>query len=317
MRELGRLIKRMGIWRKYMFLLLLRSPFDAVRTWMLANLMKSVFQCLETDDAGALPVVCAGYGLICTMLFIYNGIVWSHYAAFSAKTEVRLQEKMVNKLLSLPLKRVDSHFSGEWITKLNSDIHAAVTMMNGPLNIPHLAGAVIGTLVSSFLMLRGSLLFMCITWIFIVLQLFANYMAVIKAVPKLKEESQNAMAQNTSAIKPLITDADTVLLYDAGTLLMKNCEETSRKLMKSNMKIHVQKALNDVSMRLFGIAGYLTILLIGYGLIREGRMVFSDLIYCFQVRGAVISGMFMFITSLNNVKANSICIKRVHDVFEE
>lgn len=317
MRELGRLIKRMGVWRKYIFLLLLRLPFDAVRTWMLANLMKSVFRCLETDSDGALPIVCAGYGLICAMLFIYNGIVWSHYAAFSAKTEVRLQEKMLNKILSLPLKRVDSRFSGEWITKLNSDIHAAVTMMNGPLNIPHLAVAVINTLASSFLMLRGSPLFLCITWIFLVLQLFLNDKIVLKAVPKWKEESQNAMAQNTSAIKPLITDADTVLLYDAGALLMNHCEETSRKLMKTNMKIHVRNALSDAGMRLFGIGGYLTILLIGCGLIREGRMMFSNLVYCFQVRGAVIAGMFMFITSLNNVRANSVCIKRVNDVFEE
>ena len=133
MSDLGRLIKRMGIQRKFIFLLLLRAPFDAVRTWMLANLMKSIFLCLETDNSVSLLRICVIYGLICAMLFIYNGIIWSKYAAFSAKTEVWLQKMLLEKILSLPFKRVNYHFSGEWITKLNSDIQAAITMMNGPI----------------------------------------------------------------------------------------------------------------------------------------------------------------------------------------
>ena len=317
MRDFGKLIKRMGIWRKYIFLLLLRSPFDAFRTWMLAGLMKSIFHCLETGHAGSLPEICIVYGLTCTMLYLYNGAIWRYYAAFSAKTEVWLQEKMFEKILSFPLKRVDCRFSGEWITKLNSDIHAAFTMMNGPLNLPHLVVAVINTMFSSYLMLRSSPLFFGVTWIFIVLQLFINGKIVLEAIPKFKEESQNVLSENTSAIKPLITEADTILLYDAGELIMKNCDKSSRNLMKINMKIHVRNALSDVGMRLFGIGGYLIILLMGYGFISDGRMVFSDLVYCLQVRGSVIAGMLMLITCLNNLKANSVCVKRINDVFEE
>ena len=67
MRDFCKLIKQMGILRKYIFLLLLRSPFDAARTWMLASLMKSIFHCLETGHAGWLPKICVVYGLICTM----------------------------------------------------------------------------------------------------------------------------------------------------------------------------------------------------------------------------------------------------------
>ncbi len=317
MRDFIKLIKRMGIWRKYIFLLLLRSPFDAVRTWMSANLLKSVFHCLETGHAGSLPEICVVYGLICTMLFLYNGIIWSHYAAFSAKTEVRLQEKMLEKILSLPLKLVDRRFSGEWITKLNSDIHAALTMMNGSMNLPHLAVSVINTMLSSFLMFRSSRLFLCITWIFIVLQLLMNHKIVLETIPKLKEEAQNSMSENTSAIKPLITDADTILLYDAAGLMLKNCEENSRKLMKINMKLHVRNAFSDVCMHLFGIGGYLAILLMGYRFISEGSMAFSGLIYCFQIRNSVITGMRMLITCLNNLKINSVCIRRIHDILED
>lgn len=317
MRDFCKLIKRMGIWRKYIFLLLLRSPFDAVRAWMLANLLKSVFLCVETNNSGLLPELCVVYGLFCSMLFVYNGIILSNYAAFSAKTEVRFQETMLNKILSLPLKRIESRLSGEWITKLNSDIQAVFTMMNGPLNIPHLAVAVINTMLSSFLMLKSSSLLLGITWMFLSLHSLVNYRMVIMAVPKLKEASQIAMAEHTSAIKPLITEADTILLYDAGALMMQNCDKYSRKLMKINMKIHVRKALGDVCMRLFGIGGYLMILFTGFGLISKGTMAFSDVVYCFQVRGSIMTGTFMLITCLNNLKVNSVCVKRVHDIFEE
>lgn len=317
MGDLSKLVKRMGLWRKYIILLLLRSPFDAFRTWLLANLMKSIFRCLETDNSGALLKLCVVYGLLCAALFAYNGIIWAKYAAFSAKAEIWIQKKMFEKILSLPLKRIDSRLSGEWITRLNSDIQAAFTMMNGPMNIPHLAVAIINTMLSCLLMLNRSLLFLGITWMFAIPQLVINYKTVLKATPKLKEESQNAMAENTSAIRPLLTEADTILLYDAKELMMTNCAENSRRLIEVNMKMHVRKDISDMSMRLFGIGGYLMILLIGYRFIYNGTMAFSDVVYCFQVRGSILSGMFMLITCLNNLKANSVCVKRINETFEE
>lgn len=317
MSDFCKLIKRMGIQRKYIFLLVLRSPFDALRTWMLAGLMKSVFLCLETDDAGKLSAICILYGLICALLFLYNGTIWSIYAAFSAKIEVRLQKKMLEKILSLPFKRVNSCFSGEWITKLNSDIQAAITMMNAPLNIPHVVVAIINTMLSSFLMLRSSLLMFGLTWILILPYLLINYKIVLGNIPKLKEEAQNAMSESTSAIKPLIAEADTILLYDAGDLMIKKCDESSRKLMKINLKIHMRNAVSNAVLRLFGIGGYFMLLLIGYSFIYKGIMSFSDVIYCFQVRGSILAGMSMLITCLNNIKVNSVCIKRVNDTFEE
>lgn len=317
MGELSKWIRRMGLWRKYLFLLLLRSPFDAFRTWMLANLMKSIFKCLETYHSGALLKLCIIYGLLCVLLFVYNGIIWAKYAAFSAKVEIRLQKKMFEKILNLPFARLDRRFSGEWITRLNSDIQAAFTMMNGPMNIPHLVVAVINTMLSCLLMLKSSLLFWGITCIFAIPQLVINDRIVLKSIPKLKEASQNAMAESTSAIRPLITEADTILLYDARELMIMNCTEASRKLMKINIKLHMRNAINAVSMHLFGIGGYLMILLLGYRFIYDGTMTFSDTVYCFQVRGAILSGMFMLITCLNNIKANSVCIKRMNDTLEE
>lgn len=317
MNALRRLLKKMGAWRKYIFLLLLRSPFDALMTWLCANLMRSVFGCLETDHADALLKQCIVYGLLCALLFFYNVMVWTKYAVFASKTEIRLVKKMFDKVLSLPLKRINSHYSGEWITRLNSDIQAALTMMNGPMNLPHLAVAIINILLSCLLLLRSSILFLGITWLFAIPQLVINYVIVLTSIPRLKEASQNALANNTSAIQPLLTNAETIVLYDATELMMKNYAKSSKNLIKINLKLHVRRAIGDMSMQLFGIGGYLMILFVGFRLIEHGSMAFSDVVYCFQVRGSVLSGMFMLLICLNNLKINSVCVKRVNNTLEE
>ncbi len=105
------LLRRMRVLRKYVFLLLLRSPFDALRTWMLANLLKTTFHCLEINDADRLFTVCMIYGLLCALLFFYNGTVWGIYAAFSARLEAGLQKAMIQSMMSMPLKQVARNWS--------------------------------------------------------------------------------------------------------------------------------------------------------------------------------------------------------------
>ena len=316
MRDFLTLIKRMGILRKYIFLLLLRTPFDALRTWMLANLLKSTFHCLEISDADRLFAVCIIYGLICALLFFYNGTVWSIYAAFSAKLEAGLQKAMLQTMMNMPFKQVESHFSGEWITKLNSDIQEACMMMNGPLNIPHAVVAVINTILSSFLICRSSFFLCCATWLLVMPHLFMNAKIVLKHMTNLKKESQKAMAESTSAIKPLITEADTILLYDAGDLMMQKCEESSLKLLKVNQNMHMRNALSGAVMWLFGCGGYFVVLMIGCHFILEESMSFADVVYCLQVRGGIVVGMSMLITSINNIKTKTVCVKRINSVLK-
>lgn len=318
MRDFLSLIKRMGILHKYIFLLILRSPFDAFRTWMLANLMKAVFLCMETNDKDRLFTLCVNYGLICALLFFYNGTIWSIYAAFSVKLEARLQKRMLQKILNLSYKQVESRFSGEWVTRLNSDIQAACIMMNGALNIPHAVVAVINTMLSSLLLFRSSFLLFGATWLFVIPHLFINHKIVLRHIPELKEASQSAMAESTSAIKPLITEAEAIMIYDAGELMMRQCEESSLKLMKTNQRMHMRNALSNVILRLFGCGGYFVIFMMGYYLMAGGFLSFSEVIYCLQVRSGILpAGMFLLITSINNIKTNSVCIKRVNRILDE
>ena len=280
---------------------------------MLAGLMKTTFLCLETGDSNHLLLKCLIYGLLCALLFLYNGTIWSAYAAFVAKTEALLQKMLLQKILNLPFRQITAFSGGTWLTKLNADVQAAGMMMNGPLNVPHVVVAVINTTLSSVLLLRSSLLLAAAAWGFILPHLLLHYRLVWKHMPHLKEVSLAAMSENTSAIKPLIADADTILLYDAGELMLKQCAKSSMKLMKANMRMHIRSAVGDVILRLFGISGYFFLLVLGYHLISIGTIDFPDLMYCFQMRGSVLAGISMLVASFNNIKTNWVCVKRIYD----
>ena len=58
-------------------------------------------------------------------------------------------------------------------------------------------------------------------------------------------------------------------------------------------------------------------LLSGALLMEKGCMSFSDVVYCFQVRGSMLAGLFMLIASLGNLRANGVCVKRVNEVLDE
>lgn len=317
MGECFMLLKRLGIRRKYVLLLLLRSPFDALRTWMQAWLLKSVFLCLETKAADRLSFICAGGALLCAMLFLYNGTIWSIYAAFTARTEARLQKEMRDKILSLPCKRVHGRHSGQWLTGLNGDIQAAITMMNGPMNLPHGVTALINTILSLLLMWKGSPALLGVTGLFLFPHLLVTCRLVWKRLPGLREESRRAMADATVSVRPLIADAEAILLYDAGGLMLEKCEQESRRLLMANMKMHMRSGLSDMICRLLGISGYLAVLMAGLSMTRRGMMAFSDVVYCFQVRGAVLTGIHMLITCVSNIRMNSVCVKKIKDVLEE
>ena len=172
--DFKRLIKRMGIGRRYVLLLLLRAPFDGARAWMLAALMKSVFRCLEAGEAEGLPEICVSYGILCALLFCYNGTVWSLYAAFAARAEAALRGRVLKRILKLGCRQVEARARGEWMTRLGSDARAAFEMMNGPLNIPHAVVAILNTVLSSILLLGGSPLLAGVAWLWILTGRIAN-----------------------------------------------------------------------------------------------------------------------------------------------
>ena len=87
--------------------------------------------------------------------------------------------------------------------------------------------------------------------------------------------------------------------------------------MKSNINMHMRNAFSSAVFRVLGLGGYLVIMLLGFNSIYKGTMSFAELTFSSQVRGSTIAAVQMLIMSGNNIKANSICVKRVNNTFKE
>lgn len=302
---------------KYLFLLFLRAPFEALRTWVLANLLKDVFGALAGGGAAWLTSRCIVYGLLCIVLFCYNGIVWSRYAAFSAEAEASLQKRMMKSILEMPYQKVSEHRGSDWLTRMNSDIHGVFVLMNGPLTIPHAVVSVLNIVLASLLLFQCEVRMFVAVWVFVIPHLLLNYLVVSKGMPGRKEKSQKALADCTGTLKPLIAEAESVRIYQAEEMLLEQCRASSKKLMDIHMKMQIRTALGNGLGRLFGMAGYLVLIFMGYGKMNTNRMSFAELVYLFQLRGGVLLGVMMLATCISNIKMYLACAKRVGEICQD
>lgn len=316
MNELRKLIKRLGNGRPYLILLLLRAPFDAFRTWMYAGLLKSTFEAIEYGASSRLIVNCIIYSLICALLFFYNGSIWAIYAAFAARSEALIRRCIFQRVMELPLKKIDERSIGEWFTRLNSDVQMAYTLMNGAMNIPHAMNAVVNVMLSTILLFRSNIFVFFMVWLFVLPHLLISQFMIAKPMTALKTASLKALADNTSRLEPIITEAETILLYDAKELVLKQFEESSFNIRKANMRIHKRNTFGSAILPIFGMGGYLVILCIGNQLIHNGTYTFGELSYAFQFRGGILLGALSLCTCISNIKANIAGVKSVNETLK-
>jgi hypothetical protein len=60
----------------------------------------------------------------------------------------------------------------------------------------------------------------------------------------------------------LITCADIAVLYDGWDYLMKHFKQSSRSLLQANMKMHHRNAYSSAILPIFGMGGYMTLLIV-------------------------------------------------------
>jgi ABC-type bacteriocin/lantibiotic exporter with double-glycine peptidase domain len=83
------------------------------------------------------------------------------------------------------------------------------------------------------------------------------------------------------------------------------------------MKIVKKNSLGAAILPLFGLGGYLTLLVAGSGWISGGGLSFGGLTAAFQYRGGVLLGSLMLINCLISVNASMAGIRRINEVMSD
>lgn len=314
-RNLNRVFKKVGSFRTYIGLLILRCPFDAIYTIINACFLQFSFEAINQGSEIKLRNICLYFGIENLFLFLYNGSIWSLYARFVTGFTGKLRKIVFSSILHMPLEKFDEKTSGEWMTRLNSDTQMTINLLNAPFNIPHAVVSIVNISISTLMLYRINTRLMLITLLFLIPHVVLNKKLVYKNIPRLMEESQESTAKNLNCFSAFITCADTVALYDATELVMEAYEKSSKEIILANMRIHKKKAISNLVIPLFSMSGYIVLLLIGLEMIRNNILSFGELTASLQYRGAVLMGTILYINSMIEIRANTVGLKRMEETY--
>jgi ABC-type multidrug transport system fused ATPase/permease subunit len=312
--EIRQILNITGSGRWFVFLLLLRSPFDTAFTLIQAAFLQRAFDAVGQNNAGELACVCLLFGVASLCLFLYNGTVWSIYASFITRMEGKLRIKLYGKISSFSYERMESSPQGEWLTRLNTDVEMPFSR---PIHLPHAACAIVNICVSAFILWRINPAVFGWVILFVVPHITVSQLLIARAMPALNKKSLEATAKNTNEMIPLITCADVAAIYDGQEYLMKRFEQSSLALWQANRKIHTRNALSAGILPFFGLSGYLTLLIISSRQIADGYFTFGDLTAAYQYRGGVLTGSLMLINCLISIQASIARMKRLNETMTE
>ncbi len=311
--EFRRMLKHTGSGAQFIILLLLRSPFDFLFTLLHATFLQNVFDAIKHNDTSRLNYVCLILGVASILLFLYNGIIWSIYAPFITKLEGILRKKLFCKISSFSYQHVEATSHGEWLTLLN----AYVEMPFSHPYLPHGACAIVNLLASSYILWKINPAILGWAILFMIPNILISQILIARPMITLNKKSLKAKAHNTNDLSTIITCADVTALYEGHDFLMKKFEYSSMELYRSNMRIHTRNAINDGLLALFGLGGFLTLLIVSSKWITAGKITFGSLTAVFQYRNGMLLGTNILINSLIAMQTAMAGIKRINKTMNE
>ncbi len=312
-RELWSLFKLTDTGRKLIVLLILRCPFATVHNVVQAVFLQQCFNAAANGSTADLYKACLLFGLFSAALFLYNGTVWTMFAAFVIRFTKLLRQKLFNHVTEISCQQMEARPSGEWFTRLNSDVQLASGLLNQPIALPHAVVSIVSIIASGTILITMNLSIFVLVIAFIIPHLLVSQLVIAKPMTTLGQKAQEAKSTNTTDFGTLITSADTALLYDAQGFFMKRFEESSLGLRRANMKLWVRNAMGDALLPMFAMSGYLLILFVGGAWISQGQLTFGDLTAAFQYRGGVLVGSIILINSLMSIKTSLAGVKRYNE----
>ncbi len=308
---LYQLFSKTGKLKKFIFFLLLRCPIDALMTILDAVFLQYSFSAILQKDTSRLILAGILYLTGSVLIFSYNGIVWQKFAAFISSYSGNLKKLLFDRVSTHTQEEIDHRHEGQWLSLLGQDQNATLTLLLGPLTIVHGAVSLTSLFACSTILCCQNLPLFLLSISFIIPHLLVNQLVAVRPIPKLKEQARYTVAQNTSDFIPIIDFNEIIQLYDAGTLVLQQFEKSSHEIRHANLKIHFRNALTGGILPLFGLGGYMILLLAGGNMMIDNKMTFGDLAAALQYRGGLLKCTLVLMTCIVNIHINLVGAKHL------
>ena len=314
LRDYLKILKVTGGGWKYALLILVRSPVDVLFTWTQASFLQCAFNAVGQADGSGLMEACLFFGIATFCIFAYNGTVRLFFAPFCVRMERKLRIKLYNKISTFSYEKIESLPHGEWLTRINTDVQMPFSQ---PAHFPSAVISIVNISVSAIVLWSINPAVFGWVILFVIPHIIISQLLIARAMPELNRKSLEATAKNTGELTALITCADVTALYDGHDYLLKRFEQSSLDLLRAKMKIIKRNSLGSAILPLFGLSGYLVLLIVSGGWIADGHLTFGDLTAAFQYRGGVLVGSLALINCLISIQASMAGIRRLNEKMSE
>lgn len=309
--EMKELLGFTGGRNRFLLLLALRAPFNALHTIIYATFLRDALNAISMGDTSTLALACAVFSVATLCLFLYNGTIWRAYSSFVVTTEGTLREKLFQKLARLSCEQVEAKPQGQWITLLNVDVEAPFSR---PLHLPHATNAIVCITLSGLMLLFMSPALFALAVCFIIPHILISQLFIARAMPNLHQAALDATAAYTDKLASLITCAHVAALYNAEPYMMSQYEKSSNALCASRHRIKGRHAIGNGLLPLFGAGGYLLLLVISGEWIGSGALTFGSLTAAFQYRGSLLAGITLLTSSLIAIQETLPSMRRINSI---
>ena len=202
---------------------------------------KQAFEAINKESLKGLFHVTLLFGI--GSLFLYIMELYGCYTQLMLQNGWDNTQKSCLSIFPVYLcNRLEAKPSGEWITRLNTDVQAAA-LLNQPIHLPHAVVSTVNICVSSIILVLMNPEIFGLIIIFIIPHILISHLFLAKPMFRYAMSVQEATARNTTDMNVIVTCADTAILYDAQGFLLRRFEKSSLEIEKRIMKIQQRKAL--------------------------------------------------------------------------
>lgn len=309
------MLKDSGQKRIFFVMILLRLPFDTLRAMLAANMLEKFLRVADTGTYEDLFRCFIGFLILSILLFAYNMTVWM---TISVRTSVNfhngVKRNVFKALLNLSAEEMAQESVGDRISRLNNDTDTAINYLNAPVNYMHMVIALCNVICSSLFMLFLNPELYILTVLIAGISFTINTGAVTREITEILSKSRDKFAGLTGMLSLMLAGKEAVEIYDAREFLISKTEESSRNIMKQNMKAWQKTAVSSMVMTLSGGLGYLVLLIAGDRMMGKRIEDFAKLTKITQYRANMIMSVGLVNDCIVNMRGNLVGVKKVTEI---
>lgn len=196
-------------------------------------------------------------------------------ADVTQKISKNLRQKISQKVNKLPFSYYDTTTIGDILSRVTNDVDTISQSLN----------QAIGTLLTSLVMLIGSLVMMILNSVTLTITTIISSLVgfILMAVLMKKSQSyfkaqQRNLGEINGQIEEVYTGHEVIKVYNAGSRIIEEFENTNDKLYESAWKSQFLSGLMMPIMQFSGNFSYVMVCIVGGALAIEGKISFGVIV---------------------------------------